>query len=805
MIEKSNLIKRKKFWQVKLKTKKGSKEFPIFDGAKYFREEDAEEGAEVNVIRENGQIKKVTIKGKPEKIPQAETKKTVGGDKIKSMANHPQNTQTTPKDTNKMQQALPEVLGEPFHNPYTFIPFMDIPVTKKIAHIPLSADDKPNKGFHTGIIRLKVQTKSPLMSRDSGKANKEKHKSYQMLKIGRNVVVPATAIKGFLRNLTTLLSGGPLHNLDENAYLCQGRDVQIQGENGNAPFLACVVEPGDVLRDGTLQLGESRFISTLALARYEDKGGGNKAELDRLEQAMKEYEDLKVGRKSARVANDKNLVTKLTKQMERIKRNHLNMVNAAEKLIESLRKESRPIWILPNKDQVNDISYDAPRSEDYWQLKISGRPIQGFNKKEGLFKPNGQKITIPSKLWAEYASRNMHGTQKTLQKNDLVWLEVNKNCETIQILSLQWARWGKKGNSVLEIIKQAHVKPDWLSGGKEIHPVTNMFGLGSPSPKHRDGLSVASKLSFDNLVFNRNVKIFPCKPIAPLSSPHPGCLGFYRDNPNPKSVSSNDYLKGYKVYRTTKEEGKVGPWNYYNVQPIYKRGGRELERAQDRENVFSSELLAPGAEGNLEITFRSLTKDELSLLMAACSVPWRLGGGKPLGLGLCHVTVSEVIDEFGETIEYDKTPETCKFVDKIQRGYWIASQEPVDKLRYPRAAITNRKTTRGGHNWFSKMVKPKQNLDKSSFTGLSPIYSTDELKTKADNNIKSHETHNEHEHAAATPISGSVLPKLNPDNPSADQLYGYDIHFEDNKRKKEYFNTNRSTRCYTALKKFSDE
>jgi len=331
-----------------------------------------------------------------------------------------------------------------------------------------------------------------------------------MLTIDKNVVVPATTIKGFLRNLTTILSGGPLHTLDENTYLCQGRDIQIKGENGEAPFVARVAEPGDIFRDGTIQLGESGFISTLTLARFKDKKDKHKVDLDQLEKEMEKYEQLKIERKTAKGANNKKLVTKLTGKMRRLSNSCKRQVGTVEKLIEGLRKETGPIWVLLHGDQVKDIRDDDSRPEDYWQLKISGRPIQGFNKKEGLFWPNGQKMMVPSKLWAEYASRNMHGSRKTLQKNDLVWLDVTQGCRQItdpsQILSLQWARWGKKGDSVLKLIKE-HVKPDWLSKGKDIHPVTNMFGLGSPSPRYRDGLSVASKLRFDNLVFDRNAKI----------------------------------------------------------------------------------------------------------------------------------------------------------------------------------------------------------------------------------------------------------------------------------------------------------
>lgn len=804
MTEKANLIKGKKFWQVKLKTKKGSKDYPIFDPAKFFREEDAEDGVEVNVTRKEGQIIKVTIEGKPETAPILVTKKS--GDMMRTKSANNQQNRQQPKNTNQMQQAFPEMLGEPFHNPYTFIPFMENPVTERTEHTPLSADDRANHGYLTGIIRLEIQTDSPLMSHDGGKVNKNNHKSFGMLTIGKRVVVPATAIKGFLRNLTTILSGGPLHSLDENTYLCQGRDIQIQGENGETPFLAGIADPGDVFRDGIIQLGEYRFISTLILARFMDKQDRNKADLAQLENAMERYEQLKIDRKTAKQANNTGLAKRLTGEIKRLSNSCNRQVKTVEKLIKELREESGPIWVFWDGDQVKEIKKGDRQPNDYWQLKISGRPIQGFNKKEGLFRPDGQKMTVPSKLWAEYASRNMHGSRKTLQKNDLVWLEVKQGCrkimESSQILSLQWARWGKKGNSVLKLIKE-HVKPDWLSRGKEIHPVTNIFGLGSPSPKYRDGLSVASKLHFDNLVFDRAATILPCQPIATLASPHPGCLAFYRDNPDPKSVSSADYLRGYKVYRTTKETGKDGPWNYDHVQPIYERGGKTISPAGSRENVFSSELLAPGAKGRLEIAFRSLTKDELSLLMAACSVPWRLGGGKPLGLGLCRVTSSEVINEFGENLKYDAL-ESSKLVDKNQLDYWIASQEPVAKLRYPRAAITNRDTpSRGGHNWFSKMAKPKQERDQGSFTGLSPIYSTNSLKAKADKSMKSREGCNEHENEAATPVSGSVLPELNPNDPSADLLYGYDIHFDENKREEKKFNR-KTTKCYPELKKFLD-
>ncbi len=802
MIEKATLIKCKKYWQVCLKTKKGSDNYTILKAVQYFREEDAYEGAEVNVIREKGQLTKVTIEGKPEIKPQPQfPKKREGGNMAK---HHPHNRNA--KRTNKMQQASPEVLEGAFHNPYTFIPFTEKPVADCIAHTALSADDETEKNYLTGIIKLEVETLSPLMTHDAGTENEHGHKSYQMLKIGKNVVVPATAIKGFLRNLTTILSGGPVNNVDENAFLCQARDCRLKGKDGKPPLLARVKTPGDVFRDGMIQLGDSEFISTLALACYQDSitGGKKTKELNELKEKIQEYEELKA--------------KKATSELKRIRYDcGPKFKNIVETLIRDLREKTVPIWVLFENNEVKRIDCGKCPSPEYWQLKISGPPINAFNKKEALFKPNGRQLTIPSALWAEYAYRNMHGDKIKLNQYDLVWLQVRENGDTLdhasQVLSLQWARWGKKGDRMTDRIRQEHVKPEWLSQMEKIHPVTNIFGIGSPKDvsKGSRGLLVSSKLRFGNLVFNKNVNILPCQPMAVLSSPQPGCLAFYRDSEDPRSVSSEDGLRGYKVYRTTKKDGQDGPWIYEN-QPVYQDGGKKIHEAETKEFIFSTELLAPNAKGELEIAFRSLSRDELSLLMAACKVPWRLGGGKPLGLGVCRVTDSRVFDEFGKIITYDDS-EACPLVNDTQRAYWIKSQEPLDDMKYPRAVITNNKgkTLRGGHNWFSKMAKPQTKQKKKqdsdgldSFEGLMPIYSAVELKQKADINIETHDGKNEHQHGEVTPISGSVLPKFNLNAPSENLLYGYDIHFKDNERQKQKFN-NKTQNCYTELTKFSEK
>jgi len=152
--------------------------------------------------------------------------------------------------------ALAVMIGESFHNPYTFIPFPD----KVERYLPtaLTADEHPDERHRcSGVLNLEIKTLSPLMTCNpvpvSG--DKEQHKVFKALTIGNDVVVPATGVRGALRTLMTILSGGTLGYMDDDLWLTQGRDAQL-GPSGKMPdvpdqaFLAQVVTPGSATSPG---------------------------------------------------------------------------------------------------------------------------------------------------------------------------------------------------------------------------------------------------------------------------------------------------------------------------------------------------------------------------------------------------------------------------------------------------------------------------------------------------------------------------------------------------------------------------
>ena len=116
--------------------------------------------------------------------------------------------------------------------------------------------------------------------------------------------------------------------------------------------------------------------------------------------------------------------------------------------------------------------------------------------------------------------------------------------------------------------------------------------------------------------------------------------------------------------------------------------------------VKTVDLLKSGQKGRLKISFRALSEKELSLLVTACKVDWKLGGGKPLGLGHCKVTQMDAFDENGDSIDLNAIAPIETITERVE--WYKKSQEPVTMMRYPRAIkVSSRDSVqRSGLQWF---------------------------------------------------------------------------------------------------------
>lgn len=407
---------------------------------------DAEDGDPIHIfLDEKNKPRKVVIPGKREVVRKTARIHAKGDGK--------------PVAVRKLSKGSARLLGEPFHNPYTYMPFQKTP-PKRTPVTPRTIDEllPDEKDRFTGVIRLELKTLSPLLTSQGmdedekqrlrrGETEEKgagKHKTYHALTIGNDVIVPATGVRGFLRNLMTVLTGGPPAFLEPHLYLCQGRDAQLgpskQGDGPRNVFLAEVVRPGSYDRPGTVRLGETRLV-----------------EADKLKQAVQKH----------------GLAPDLTPFRN------------------SAHQPDRRLWVgLDDRENITAVGTSRSASRP-WAVKLSGRPVNNKGvKKEGLFLANGPTIELPSEYWAAYMSRHQHGVCNELKRGHLVWLEPAHaelaEIRTVDdIRSIQWARWGRRGQRLLDKVPKP-VHPDYMQEDGQVSMVTNLFGQVSPDPDRRE-------------------------------------------------------------------------------------------------------------------------------------------------------------------------------------------------------------------------------------------------------------------------------------------------------------------------------
>ena len=619
-------------------------------------------------------------------------------------------------------------LGGEFYNPYTFIPF---PKEAPERHEPslLTADENgSSEKRYTGVLNLSVETVSPLLSMDvENKKPEGTHFKYRALTIGNDVIVPATSVRGSLRTLMTILNGGTLGYMDKNMWLCQGRDssMNLVGKNGaKKTELAEVVEAGDSFHDGTIQRGETRMVSLGALNELFRK---NEKDLDKCRPQSGHfvkycYTDEQLSKLSAAYSNETPWKIKLSGK--RIAHNLTEAKNADGGLAfpevdqNVVKKLAAAANISLRDDRGNSVSdelwVDSPTEMTSMKRNCPdrehGRYFLKFNRNKDRFELNtyGQEAifkkndSAPEKVsaekWGDYVGQNANGAHSNLFSGDLVWLELG---EDRSVQSLQWARWGHGGNKsrrFRDLLPKSLV-PDSMNGDNQVDAVTDLFGM-VPDKDVKNGLSFAARIRCHNLVFENAAVNGLDKSIqlAPMGQPHPGCIAFYR---------KGDVLNGYKVYRNAKDGEK--PW-LYSVQGIYDDQGRYMDTAKfdKSQQVKTVDLLKVGQKGRMKISFRALNGAELSLLLTACRVDWKLGGGKPLGLGHCKVSVKSAIDENGAFIDLTAITPLDGIAERVE--LYNKSQEPVENMRYPRAVEVNRNrsVSRSGLQWFMRHASPSK-------------------------------------------------------------------------------------------------
>lgn len=606
--------------------------------------ENFKDGDEISILRAGGKIKRICPRGKEsDEVLDAPPQK--------------------PSDVGK------------FYNPYTFISFDRS--TKKINAPSLLTVDEEDKTRFSGVIEMELRNLRPLLSVSPIARHDETSKvaKFPALSIGNDVIVPATAIRGHIRNLMTIFTSGQLNNLDPNLWVYQQKRTTSTTDE-RFLFLGKVIVPGNAFRSGIVQVASKMLLVS-----------------------RKELED-----KCPELKNGKHDSICYVKPLN--------------------PKESNP-----EKRKVKRTTSDDPQA---WQVRLSGTPVPGKRKDDGspavkkdaivYFAPEERKLLeLAPEKWVRFESINSNGVHQNLAKGDIVWLEitdefkgkienkiaVSPECDS-DIQNIQWTRWGKDGRKLLDMIPKENY-PAHLCDDDQVDLATDLFGQTSNNPNKKYPM-FSGRIRPENLVF-ADASLEHDVELAPLMAPHPGCAGFYHQDGK---------FRGFKVYRNDMEN--ENPW-LYSEQGIYGDDGRPKPFDGEFHRVRKADLLKIGQTGRLRISFRALSPLELQLLIMTCQTAWRLGGGKPLGLGLCK-TVKLGVQIWNDdasvqtaTGNLDDSQECKKFENQIDK--WEKTQKPVSKVRYPRAVRPTKRNDwaenyqRGGHSWFSVFTHSNPTLDET--------------------------------------------------------------------------------------------
>lgn len=565
-----------------------------------------------------------------------------------------------------------KVLGSPFHNPYTFIPFpTKAPERKKPT--PLSIDEKETDRL-SGILRVKLQTLSPLLTPEK-KGGKEDSKTPLLvpaLKINKDIIVPASSVRGVLRTLTAIISGSALDYVDDELYLCQGRDLQLK----EPLYLAEVISPGSRYEDGEVAFNQAKLIE------------------------------------SSRLSELLNCPKELSKETRPI------WLDESLTSAQYQEDEDHPYRVKVSGRKVN-----SKNPHEGYFCRSTARKI---TLRKELWKEYGGRHRNATKTGLQ------KGDLVWLEPYD----QEKGIKDGSDVKSIQWARWGRKGVNFFEKLNErlSYMLPDSLKNDGLVDITSDLFG-SIPMPAQEAVASYdafAARIRPENLVFQNAGTFWNEMPV--LGMPHPGCKAFYLNNPDYDKISLEDLPRGYKVYRTSKHDLGQEPWKYSN-QPIFNNP-ENAKPFQDTKNLTRKcELINQNTTGVMNISFRALNRKELSLLLLVLSCDLRIGGGKPLGLGHCKVTEIKGVSEDGvEFLCYQ--PQRASLPngqfelpeDYIERAkLYCKTQVPVSMMRYPRAING---LQRGGMCYFSYFAEPKK-----GGIGLEAVGCEGNLEQKIGNNL----------------------------------------------------------------------
>ena len=516
----------------------------------------------------------------------------------------------------------------PFSYPYNFVSLGEIEEIKR---------EKRVKGEHSGKIKCSLKNLTPIFI---GNKTDEKEEKTLTLKVEGNekYVIPASTLKGELRNIIEVLTTSCIKNVEEERLDYRGSAGGRKNVFGIIKKFPTANDDGIIIEADKVKVNRKKVLSNYKPGFYPIKVANNLLVKDYIKRAK-----LKPNYKKGE--DDPNAINST---------NEFNKVQQGETL-------NATLWVssfIPNKKYEkllipNEKHYSFTKSDYEDLLYLIKQRKEAEEKKPPK---NRENFYIDE-----------------LKEGDTIIFEVNGK--------------GKIENFSFSEIPRLRYKMSPLDlVPEEFHPCTTenlcfacrMFGTIGDHSKNEKGekkqektVAMRSKVFIsDALSINPINKTMEEKLILKsLGEPHPSLTRFYLENNG--TYDKNFKIRGRKFYWHHTEKIKAGKG--------YKNYLKTISDSTSTSTNSTIWFLRPDQNFEFEVSFKDLTDEELGILIYSLELEkdllHKFGKAKAFGLGSCEIKITDCLLESSE-----KYSSFVKVYEKMDKEKYLKIAKDKYKL-----------------------------------------------------------------------------------------------------------------------------
>ena len=526
--------------------------------------------------------------------------------------------------------------GNLFSYPYNFVSLGD----SQNINRKKREDEEGEK--YSGKIKCSLKNLTPIFI---GNKTDEKEEKTLTLKVEGNekYVIPASTLKGELRNIIEVLTTSCIKNVEEERLDYRGSVGGRTNVFGIIKKFPTANDDGIIIEADKVKVNRKKILFNYKPGFYPVKVANNSLVKDYIRKGK-----LKPNYKKGE--DDPNAIN-FPDEFKKVQQGGtINAVLWVSSFIPNKKYEK--LLIPAEKGKEKCYSFSKSDYEDLLYL------IKQRKENEEKKAPKDRENFYIDEL----------------KEGDTIIFEVNEKGKIENFSFSEIPRLRYKISPLDLVPKQFHP-----CTGEELCFACRMFGTIGDHSENKNGkkkeeniISMSSKIFISDAlsIKEKNQNMEDKIALSPLGEPHPSLASFYLEKGTYDNETSQ--IRGRKFYWHHKEKIKAGTGYRGYLDSIRNQG--------DNEKVVSTiHFLKPLQNFEFEVAFKDLTDEELGILIYSLELEQdllhKLGKAKAFGLGSCEIKITDCLLESSE-----KYTSFVKAYEKLDKDKYLKIAKEKYKL-----------------------------------------------------------------------------------------------------------------------------